>query len=148
MTALAARPNASRANAARHWAPTRENVRMTLRKSYLDREMPKPVHKPMKSPGRKRVKWIRYAILAAFGLGVYHILTGPSGALNLMSLRKERARMESGLDSLAQRKADLEIEKRRLEKDSAYIERVARKELGMAKPDEKVFRFVVPKDGK
>lgn len=125
---------------------------MVLRKSYLEREMAKPVHRPMnktvKAPTRKRVKWIRYAILAAFALGVYHILTGPSGALNLMRLRNERAQSEAGLDSLAQRKADLEIEKRRLEKDTAYIERVARKELGMAKPDEKVFRFVLPKDSK
>lgn len=138
MTALAMGPGP-----ARHWVPTRENVRMRLRKSYLEREMAKPMHKP----ARTRVKWIRYVLLGAFGLGVYHILTGPSGALNLMKLRKERARMQDGLDSLAQRKADLEIEKRRLEKDSTYLERVARKELGMAKPDEKVFRFVVPKDG-
>ena len=56
--------------------------------------------------------------------------------------------MVADLDSLAQRKQDLLIEKGRLEKDSAYIERLARKELGMAKPDEKVFRFVSPKEGK
>jgi cell division protein FtsB len=136
---------AARTFGARRWEPTRENVRMKLRKCYLVREMAKPLRAPLKSPANKRVKWIRYVILGAFGLGVYHILTGPSGALNLMSLRKERARMEANLDSLTQRKADLVIEKRRLEKDSAYIERVARKELGMAKPDEKVFRFVVPK---
>lgn len=100
-----------------------------------------------KSTGKKRVKWIRYALLGVMGLGVYHIVTGPSGAVNLLKLKRERARMESELDSLARRKQDLAIEKARLERDSAYMERVARKELGMAKPDEKVFRFVAPAPG-
>ena len=100
------------------------------------------------SGAKKQVKWVRYVLLAALGLGVYHILTGPSGALHLMKLRRENAKLGSELDSLALRKQALVIEKQRLEKDTAYIERVARKELGMAKPDEKVFRFVVPKDRK
>jgi len=56
--------------------------------------------------------------------------------------------MEADLDSLTQRKRELQVEKARLERDSAYIERVARKDLGMARPDEKVFRFVPPKGGK
>ena len=98
--------------------------------------------------GIKRVKWVRYALLAVLGLGLYHILSGPSGALNVIKLRQERAHMQAQLDSLTRRKQALETEKQRLEKDSAYIERVARKELGMAKPDEKVFRLVTPKDRK
>jgi cell division protein FtsB len=97
--------------------------------------------------GKKRVKWIRYVLLGMAGLGVYHILTGPSGAVNLLHLKREKARMEAELDSLSRRKQDLAAEKARLEKDSAYIERVARKELGMSRPEEKVFRFVAP-DGK
>lgn len=95
--------------------------------------------------GKRRVRWLRYVLLGIAGLGVYHVLTGPSGALNLLRLKREKARMESDLDSLAQRKRELQIEKARLERDSAYIERVARKDLGMARPDEKVFRFVPPK---
>jgi cell division protein FtsB len=101
-----------------------------------------------KSSGKKRVKWLRYVLMGVVGMGVYHIVTGPSGALNLLKLKRDKAKMVADLDSLAQRKQDLLIEKGRLEKDSAYIERLARKELGMAKPDEKVFRFVSPKEGK
>ncbi len=97
-----------------------------------------------KTGSNKRVKWLRYVILAAIGFAVYHILSGPSGALNVFNLRRTNARLTGELDSLALRKQALEIEKQRLEKDSAYIERVARKELGMAKPEEKVFRFVPP----
>jgi cell division protein FtsB len=98
--------------------------------------------------GKLRVKWLRYVLLGVAGLGIYHVLTGPSGALNLLRLKREKARMEADLDSLTQRKRDLQVEKARLERDSAYIERVARKDLGMARPDEKVFRFVLPKNGK
>ncbi len=100
-----------------------------------------------KSGSKKRVKWIRYALLGMFGMGVYHILSGPSGAMNLLKLRKTNARMAGELESLVQRKQALAVEKVRLEKDSAYLERVARKDLGMAKPDEKVFRFVQPGAG-
>lgn len=140
MTALAHRAR---------WQPTRENVRLRLRKSYLS--LPEARYMSKSPPGvgaKHRIKWVRYALLAAFAFGVYHILTGPSGALNILRLRQDNARLGSELDSLALRKQSLEIEKQRLEKDTAYIERVARKELGMAKPDEKVFRFVVPKDRK
>lgn len=94
------------------------------------------------APVKRKVKWIRYVVLGLGGLGVYHILTGPSGAINLMRLKRENAEQGRELDSLEARKHALEIEKARLEKDSAYLERVARKELGMAKPEEKVFRYM------
>jgi cell division protein FtsB len=120
---------------------------MVLRKSYLSfaettQDMVKAAA-PKSNPIR-RVKWLRYVLLGVVGFGIYHILSGPSGALNLVKLRKTNARYVDELDSLTVRKQELEIEKQRLEKDSAYIERVARKELGMAKPGEKVFRFVPP----
>ena len=96
----------------------------------------------MPGSAKKKVKWLRYVLLGLGGLGVYHILTGPSGAVNLMKLKRENAEKSRELDSLQARKQALEVEKVRLEKDSAYLERVARKELGMAKPEEKVFRFM------
>jgi cell division protein FtsL len=98
--------------------------------------------------GKRRVKWLRYVLMGVAGLGLYHVLTGPSGTINLLRLKREKAKMEAELDSLTRRKRDLQVERSRLERDSAYIERVARKELGMARPDEKVFRFVPPKDPK
>lgn len=93
---------------------------------------------------KKKVKWLRYVLLSLGGLAVHHILTGPSGALNLLKLRQANADTRRELDSLEARKRALTLEKTRLEKDSAYLERVARKELGMAKPGEKVFRYMVP----
>lgn len=93
---------------------------------------------------KKKIKWLRYVLLGLGGLAVYHILTGPSGAVNLLRLQRENEKKVHELDSLVARKLALEVEKVRLEKDSAYLERVARKELGMAKPGEKVFRFMKP----
>ena len=98
--------------------------------------------------GKPRVRWLRYVLLGVAGFGIYHILTGPSGTVNLLRLKREKAKVEAELDSLTRRKQELTVEKARLERDSAYIERVARKELGMSRPEEKVFRFVAPKNGK
>jgi cell division protein FtsB len=150
----ALRPPASRPQGLRpgrpltgRWEPTRENGMLMIRKSYIS--VPETARSMAKTttpkPGpKRRVKWLRYVLLGVVGFGVYHLLSGPSGALNVFKLRRTNTQLVEELDSLALRKQALEIEKQRLEKDSAYIERVARKELGMSKPDEKVFRFVPP----
>lgn len=129
------------------WEPTRENGMLLIRKSYISVPETAPCMAKSTTPKtgpKPRVKWLRYVLLGVVAFGVYHILSGPSGALNVFKLRRTNAGLVEELDSLALRKQALEIEKRRLEKDSAYIERVARKELGMSKPNEKVFRFVPP----
>lgn len=91
---------------------------------------------------KRKVKWLRYVLLVVVGFGFYHILSGPSGGINLFRLRAANTEQARELDSLNQRRSTLQVEKVRLEKDSAYIERVARKELGMAKQGEKVFRYM------
>lgn len=96
------------------------------------------------APIRKKVKWLRFVLLGLGGLGVHYILSGPSGALNVFKLRQANMEKRRELESLEARKRELEVEKARLEKDSAYLEQVARKDLGMAKPGEKVFRFMKP----
>lgn len=100
------------------------------------------------SAAKKQVKWFRYVLLGLGVLAAYHVLTGPSGAFNLVKLRQANDETRRELDSLQARKRALALEKARLEKDSAYLERVARKELGMAKPGEKVFRFMAPEGGR
>ncbi len=117
------------------WEPRREYVKMRLRKSYFS-NMVKP------APSKRKVKWLRYVLLSILGLGVYYVLSGPRGALNLIKLRKANADQARELDSLTAVRAELAVEKVRLEKDSGYIESVARKDMGMAKPGEKVFRFM------
>ncbi len=70
------------------------------------------------------------------------MLSGSRGALGLIKLRKVNADHARELDSLTAVRAELAVEKVRLEKDSGYIESVARKNMGIAKPGENVFCFI------
>lgn len=75
---------------------------------------------------------------------LYQVLAGPRGLLKLADLRSQRNTIRREIDSLEQRKQELLAEKQRLLTDTAYLEKLARKELGMAKPGERVYRFVAP----
>ena len=95
----------------------------------------------MKKP-RKRLPWVRWILFAAILFALYHVLSGPNGLLNLRNLRREQRDAQARIDSLTVRKQELEVEKQRLLTDTAYQEKLARKELGMARPNEKVYRYV------
>ena len=97
---------------------------------------------------KKRQPWIRWILLALLLFALYHILSGPNGLLNLRALRQEQRAAQNRIDSLATRKQALEVEKQRLLTDSVYLEKLARQELGMARPKEKVYRFVAPSSSK
>jgi cell division protein FtsB len=53
---------------------------------------------------KRKVKWLRYVLLGMGGLAVYHILTGPSGVVNLLRLKRENAEQARELDSLRTRR--------------------------------------------
>jgi cell division protein FtsB len=82
--------------------------------------------------------------LALFAFIVYQALTGPRGLLKVADLRAQKQQILREIDSLEARKRELVVERRRLLTDTVYLERLARKELGMARPGEKVYRFVTP----
>ena len=105
---------------------------------------------PRPKPHGKRRPWIRWVLVVLALFIGYQVLSGPRGILKIRELRAQRDSLQAQIDSLQARKAELEAEKRRLLTDTTYIERLARKELGMAKPGEKVNRFVTPagKDSK
>jgi len=91
---------------------------------------------------KKRRPWIRWGLIALALFGLYHILAGYNGLFKLAELKREQALAQVRIDSLAVRKLELQAEKQRLLTDSAYMEKLAREELGMAKPKEKIYRFV------
>lgn len=72
---------------------------------------------------------------------VYDVLTGASGLMNLQTLAEENSGKRHELDSLVEVRETLARQKKRLTTDSSYMEAMARKELGMAKPGEKIYRF-------
>ena len=90
----------------------------------------------------KRLPWIRWILLALALASLYHILAGKNGVFKLAELRREQRDLQFRIDSLSIHKQELAAEKQRLLSDSTYLEKLARKELGMAKPREKVYRFL------
>ena len=82
---------------------------------------------------------IVFVILCAL---LYFSLTSESGYFNLyLSGRKNKA-MEQEIKELNETVDSLKQTIEKLKTDTAYIERIAREKLGMAKKDEKVYKFV------
>ncbi|MCD6023964.1 MAG: hypothetical protein K0Q91_880 [Fibrobacteria bacterium] len=93
---------------------------------------------------RKRRPWIRWGLIAVALFILYQVLAGPRGLLKLAELRSQKNDIRVQVDSLEARKRELLREKERLLTDTTYLEKLARKELGMARPGERVYRFVAP----
>jgi cell division protein FtsB len=94
-----------------------------------------------RKPLRRILLWSIPVLALVF---LFEVLTGPRGVLKITDLRAQKAQILRDIDSLEMRRQELLIEKKRLLTDTAYLEKLARKELGMAKPGEKVYRFVDP----
>lgn len=87
---------------------------------------------------KKKTALIALVIAALAGGGLF-FLFGKQGIYYLYRQEQER-RLEIRND---RRIIDsLQREIKRLTNDTAFIARIAREKLGMAKPDEKVFKFV------
>ena len=81
-------------------------------------------------------------VIAALAGGTLFFLFGKQGTYYLYRQAQER-RLEIKNDRRVIDSLQHEIKK--LTNDTAYIARIAREKLGMAKPDEKVFKFVKQK---
>jgi len=85
----------------------------------------------------------RILILMILSLLVLGGLTflGEKGIFNLLRLRKEVARIKDRNLKLEEENQKLKEEVKRLQSDKRYIEEIARKELGMVKEGEIIYRF-------
>ena len=92
----------------------------------------------------------RILILMILSLLVLGGLTflGEKGIFNLLRLRKEVARIKERNLKLEEENQKLKEEVKRLQSDKRYIEEIARKELGMVKEGEIIYRFDTPPKGK
>ena len=68
-------------------------------------------------------------------------LFGNAGARKLVRRYWEMNRLQAELEQLKRENALLQKETYLLEQDSSYIERIARKELGLISPGEVEYRF-------
>jgi cell division protein FtsB len=79
-----------------------------------------------------RIRWFRLAVLAVIGYGLY-VLAGQQLELNAVNREAEATRTR--LEQLRQTNQTMAAEKEKLA-TPAYVEKVAREELGLVKPGE------------
>lgn len=93
---------------------------------------------------RRRLFWI--GLLTGTLFVVLFVIGGNYGILNILKLRKERAVLETQISGLEHSRDSLKIVITKLRYDVQAVERVAREEFGMARPGEKVIKFVRARD--
>jgi cell division protein FtsB len=91
------------------------------------------------SKRRRRRRAVQYLIVAAGCVLVIDALVGDNGLLEMMKKRAEYRALEQTLARARAENAVLRDEARRLREDPQAIEELARRELGLIKPGEKLF---------
>lgn len=90
-------------------------------------------------PRRRRSRVVRYVVLAVGCVLIVDALVGDRGFLAMLKARQQYRSLEA---SLAQSRADnarLREEARQLREDPRAVEEIARRELGLIRPGEKLF---------
>ena len=85
--------------------------------------------------------------IVVIGLVLGSMLLAPGGIPNLLALRAERQRLGEQAVALLQQNAGLREQIQQLKSDDRFLEALARRELGMTRPDEVVYRFRRPPKG-
>lgn len=102
--------------------------------------------RPRSSKDNYIQKKIIQGILFIIGFALVSIfIFGDHGLFQLYKLEKEKKEIKEYISNLRKKREERHIEKKRLENDLDYIEKLAREKYLMSKPGEKVFR-VVPKE--
>ena len=84
------------------------------------------------------------ALVLAIAAILVSALFGEHGVTHLLRLRVEQRAQGDATFSLLQENARLLAEVRRLRNDELYLEGLARRQLGLVKPNETVYRFNRP----
>ena len=83
---------------------------------------------------------LRFYVLAAIPLVIAIVfLRGDSGIINQIKLVKKRNDLKKEIQALEEQRAQLKKEIELLQSNSDYIEKFAREEYGLGKPDEMIF---------
>ena len=88
---------------------------------------------------RKRRRTIQYVLLAVGCVLLIDALVGDKGLLAMMQARARYRTLEQSLAAARAENTQLREEARRLRDDPASIEEIARRELGLIRPGEKLF---------
>jgi cell division protein FtsB len=88
---------------------------------------------------RRRRRALEYVLLFVGCVLAVDALVGEKGLLAMRKARSEYRALEQGLSQARSENARLREDARRLREDPAAIEEIARRELGLIKPGEKLF---------
>jgi cell division protein FtsB len=90
---------------------------------------------------------LRYVLGFVAAILLVDAIVGEKGLLSLVKARRDFASVERALYQARRENAELREQARRLREDASAIEEVARRELGLIKPGEKLFivRDAAPK---
>lgn len=91
------------------------------------------------TPRGKRRRAVQYLLVFVGCVLVIDALVGDKGLLAMLKARQEFRVLEQSLAGSRQGNAALREEARRLREDPDAIEAIARRELGLIKPGEKLF---------
>jgi cell division protein FtsB len=100
--------------------------------------------------GQWRRKAVHYLLIVLGVVLIVDALFGDKGLVEIMKKREEYRALEESLTRTRGENGRLREEARRLREDPAAIEELARKELGLIKPGEKLFiiKDVAPASGR
>jgi cell division protein FtsB len=93
-----------------------------------------------------RREWLSLIFGAVLVTLLLSTLLGNLGPRDLLALQSHRAALEARRDQLAADNATFRTRIQRLRSDDRYIERLIRRELGYARPDELVYKFADDND--
>jgi cell division protein FtsB len=88
-----------------------------------------------------RREWLSLIFAGVLVMLVLSALLGNLGPRDLLALQSHRAELEARRDRLAADNAAFRTHVQKLRSDDRYIERLIRRELGYARPDELVYKF-------
>ena len=94
---------------------------------------------PTTTPRRRRRRAVQYLLIFVGGVLMIDALVGEKGLLAMIKARQEYRAFEQALADSRSANARLREEARRLREDPDAIEAIARRELGLMKPGEKLF---------
>jgi cell division protein FtsB len=99
-------------------------------------------------PRRRSRRVLQYVFLLAGSVLMIDALVGDKGLLAMIQARQQYRALEQSLADVRAENARLREEARRLREDPSAVEDLARRELGLIKPGEKLFiiKDVAPRD--
>ena len=91
------------------------------------------------TPRRRRSRIVRYLVIAVGCVLIIDALVGDRGFLAMLKARQDYRAQEASLEQLRAENARLREKARELREDPTAIEDLARRELGLIRPGEKLF---------